>query len=62
MMFSNNKQNYKYDRTSQQGGENGKQLTCNQKCKCKSESAIVKKPSHDLTRWNRFITGIDPFV
>ena len=58
-MFSNRKQNYK-DRASQQGGENGR--TCEQKCKSKPESVIVKKPSNDLTSWNRFITGIDPFV
>ena len=63
MMLSNSKQNYKYDRANQQDGEkHGRQVTCKQKCQCKSESAIVKKPSNDLTRWNRFITGIDPFV
>jgi len=60
MMFSNSKQNYKYDSAGQQGGENGR--TCKQGCQCKSKSAVAKKPSNDLTRWNRFITGIDPFV
>ena len=52
--------NYKYDRANQQDGEkHGRQLTCKQGCQCKSKSAIAKKPSNDLTRWNRYITGID---
>ncbi len=56
-MVSDGKQNHKYYRASQQVCENGR--TCKQGCQCKSKSAIAKKPSNDLTRWNRFITGID---